>query len=130
MEDELKTIVSTTKAPKAVGPYSQAINCGDFLFVSGQLPIDPEYGEMIKDSFAKQAEQSMKNIVAILEECDMTVDNLIKTNIYLTDIDRFGEVNEVYGSFFKDYFPARACVQVSKLPKGALVEIEAIAFKG
>jgi 2-iminobutanoate/2-iminopropanoate deaminase len=130
MKDKLKTIVSTTKAPKAFGPYSQAINCGDFLFISGQLPIDPEHGEMIKDSFAKQAEQSMKNIVAILEECDMTVDNLIKTNIYLTDISKFGEVNEVYGSFFKNNFPARSCVQVSKLPKSALVEIEAIAFKG
>lgn len=125
----LKTI-STINAPKAVGPYSQAINCGEFLFISGQMPIDPKSGEEVKKNYAKQAEQSMKNVVAILEESSMTVDNLVKTTIYLTDMSKFGEVNEVYKSFFGESYPARSCVEVSALPKGVLVEIEAIAFKG
>lgn len=129
MEKKLKSI-STINAPKAVGPYSQAIKCGNFLFISGQLPIDSNSGKMSESSYKDQAAQSMKNIVAILEECDMTVDDLVKTTIYLTDMAKFGEVNEVYESFFGDNYPARSCVQISKLPKGALVEIEAIGFKG
>ena len=129
MEKDIK-VISTDNAPKAVGPYSQAINCGKFLFISGQMPIDPQNNEMVESSFRIQAGQSMKNVVAILKENNMTVDNLVKTNIYLTDMEKFSEVNDVYKSFFGEYYPARACVEVSKLPKGALVEIEAIAFKG
>ncbi|MCB5559185.1 RidA family protein [Anaerosalibacter bizertensis] len=129
MEKDIK-VISTDNAPKAVGPYSQAINCGGFLFISGQMPIDPQNNEMVESLFRIQAEQSMKNVLAILKENNMTVDNLVKTNIYLTDMEKFTEVNDVYKSFFGEYYPARACVEVSKLPKGALVEIEAIAFKG
>lgn len=126
---KIKTI-STTHAPKAVGPYVQATKCENFIFVSGQLPINAEDDEMIRGSYSKQAEQSMKNIEAILKESGMGFDDLVKTTIYITNMDKFSEVNEVYKGFFKnDYYPARACVEVSKLPKEALVEIEAIGFK-
>lgn len=126
---KIKTI-STIHAPKAVGPYVQATKCGNFIFVSGQLPINVEDGEMVRGSYSKQAEQSMKNIAAILKESSMDFNDLVKTTIYITNMDKFSEVNDVYKSFFKnDYYPARACVEVNKLPKEALVEIEAIGFK-
>lgn len=128
--DGQSEFISTLNAPRAVGPYSQAVVCGNFIFISGQLPINPKSGEMVKNSYREQAIQSMKNIVGILEECNMTLDNLVKTTIYLTDMEQFGDVNEAYENFFGSNYPARSCVQVSKLPKGALVEIEAVGFKG
>ena len=120
-------MVNTNNAPKAIGPYSQAVRTGDLLYVSGQIPVNPATGEVVENCFKKQTEQSMKNILAILNEEGLDFTNVVKTNIYITDMGKFADVNEVYSTFFTDYFPARACVQVSALPKNVLVEIEAIA---
>lgn len=125
----MNNIISTSKAPKAVGAYSQAIELGGFLFTSGQIPINPENNEMVQKTFAEQTKQSMNNILGILDSVKMTVDNIIKTTIYITDMTKFSEVNAVYESYFNNYFPARSCVEVSSLPKEALVEIEVIAHK-
>ena len=121
--------VHTDKAPQAVGPYSQAVKAGNFLFISGQLPLDPASGELIKGDAGEQARQCMNNIMAILEAAEMNADNLVKVNIYLTDLNDFNLVNEIYASFYKDQYPARACIEVSRLPKDANVEIEAIGCK-
>lgn len=120
-------MINTTNAPKAIGPYSQAVRTGDLLYISGQIPVNPATGEVVENCFKKQTEQSMKNIQAILAEAGLTFKDVVKTNLFITDMGKFGDVNEVYSTFFTDYFPARACVQVSALPKGVLVEIEAVA---
>lgn len=120
-------MINTDKAPKAIGPYSQAVKYENFLFISGQIAIDPQTQEFINGSVEEQTKRVMENIKAILEEADMTFDNVVKTTIYLKDINDFQKVNEVYGSYFKEHKPARATVEVSNLPKGALVEIEVIA---
>lgn len=128
MESQLIKI-STTNAPEAVGPYSQAIGSGNFIFTSGQIPFDPKTNQLVGDSISEQTEQCMKNLIAILAEARLTVDNLVKTNIFVTDISKFDEVNKVYQSFFTKHYPARSCVEVKGLPKGVLVEVEAIAVK-
>jgi len=115
-------MINTNNAPKAIGPYSQAVRTGDLLYISGQIPVNPATGEVVENCFKKQTEQSMKNILAILNEAGLNF-----TNVVITDMGKFSEVNEVYSTFFTDYFPARACVQVSALPKNVLVEIEAVA---
>lgn len=123
-----KEVINTDLAPKAIGPYSQGIIVKDFIFVSGQLPIDVKSGDMpinIKD----QALKSLENIKAILEASGSDMDKIVKTTVLLTDLNDFGIVNEVYGSFFKGEYPARACYEVKALPKGAKIEIEAIAYK-
>lgn len=120
-------MINTNNAPKAIGPYSQAVRTGDLLYISGQIPVNPATGEVVEDCFKKQTEQSMKNILAILNEAGLDFTNVVKTNLFITDMGKFSEVNEVYSTFFTDYFPARACVQVSALPKNVLVEIEAVA---
>ncbi len=120
-------MINTNNAPKAIGPYSQAIRTGDLLYISGQIPVNPATGEVVENCFKKQTEQSMKNILAILNEAGLNFTNVVKTNLFITDMGKFSEVNEVYSTFFTDYFPARACVQVSALPKNVLVEIEAVA---
>ena len=120
-------MVNTNNAPKAIGPYSQAVRTGDLLYISGQIPVNPATGEVVENCFKKQTEQSMKNILAILNEEGLNFTDVVKTNIYITDMGKFADVNEVYSTFFTDYFPARACVQVSALPKNVLVEIEAVA---
>lgn len=120
-------MINTNNAPKAIGPYSQAVRTGDLLYISGQIPVNPATGEVVEDCFKKQTEQSMKNILAILNEAGLDFNNVVKTNLFITDMGKFSEVNEVYSTFFTDYFPARACVQVSALPKNVLVEIEAVA---
>lgn len=120
-------IVSTKKAPKAIGPYSQAIKSRNMFFISGQLPIDPVTNEAVKQSYSLQTKRCMENIIAILEEYELSINNLVKTTIYINDLKYFTEVNETYASFFDEYFPSRACVEVNRLPKDALVEIEAIA---
>ena len=120
-------MVNTNNAPKAIGPYSQAVRTGDLLYISGQIPVNPATGEVVENCFKKQTEQSMKNILAILNEEGLNFTDVVKTNIYITDMCKFADVNEVYSTFFTDYFPARACVQVSALPKNVLVEIEAVA---
>ncbi len=126
---ELK-YVNTRNAPEAIGPYSQAVKAGSMLFVSGQIPLDPATGELVTGDAGKQAMQCMKNVVSILEEAGLSVDNLVRVGIYLTSMDDFGPVNDVYASFFNGKYPARACVEVSGLPKGANVEIEAVALVG
>ena len=124
-----KEIINTKKAPAAIGPYSQAVRVGDLVFTSGQIPIDPSTGEFVSGDIKAQAEQSLKNIQAILNEANMDFSNVIKVNVFLKDMNDFAKVNEVYASYFKEPYPARSCVQVAKLPKDAAVEIEVIAQK-
>lgn len=121
-----KTIIATTEAPGAIGPYSQAVQLGDFLFCSGQLGLDPASGNLANGVQA-QAEQAMKNVQAVLKAAGMNLDCIVKTTIFLTTMDNFPAVNEVYGSYFKGDKPARSTVAVAGLPKGGLVEIEVIA---
>jgi 2-iminobutanoate/2-iminopropanoate deaminase len=123
-------VISTTKAPGAVGPYSQAIKAGDFLFASGQIPINPEKGKIVGGGVAAQAEQCMKNVGAILEEAGLSYDNVVKTTVYLTNMNFFGAVNTVYAQYFKKNLPARSCVEISKLPKDVFIEVEVIAYCG
>jgi len=122
------TIIESNKAPAAIGPYSQAIDTGSMVFVSGQLPIDPKTGEMPSDA-ASQARQSMENLKAILEAAGTSLERAVKATIFLQNLEHFSAVNEVYAGFFPGKYPARSCVQVARLPKDALVEIEIIALK-
>jgi len=128
-----RRIVSTDKAPKAIGPYSQAVNAGGMLFVSGQIPLDPATGGLVEGGIKEQTERVLENIKAIVEAGGGTMENVVKTTVYLTDLSLFAEMNEVYASFFsqnrpaRGATPARATVQVAALPKNALVEIDAIA---
>ena len=119
--------VHTDNAPAAVGPYSQGVKTDKMMFVSGQMPVVPATGEVLEGDAGEKARQCMKNVLAILEEAGLKAENIIKTTIFLTDMNDFGTVNEVYASFFGDNYPARSCVEVSRLPKGVDVEIEAIA---
>ncbi len=120
-------IIQTEKAPKAIGPYSQAVKYENLLFISGQIAIDPETQEFIGGDAGKQTERIMENIKAVLEEAGLNFNHVIKATIYLKNIQDFEAVNEVYGRYFTEHKPARATVEVSNLPKGALVEIEVIA---
>jgi len=122
-----KKIIATSKAPAAIGPYSQAIRIGDFLYTSGQISLDPETMEMITGDIEVETEKVLKNIEAILKADGLGLNNIIKTTVYLTDLSEFARMNQVYEKFFADTKPARACVQVAALPKGAKVEIDAIA---
>ena len=124
---DMKEIVSTKDAPQAIGPYSQAIKAGNFVFVSGQIPLIPATGEMVKGGIEEQTEQVLKNLSAILKAAGTTMEAAVKTTVYITNIGDFAKVNEVYGKFFTKDCPARVCVEVSNLPKGALVEIDVIA---
>ena len=127
----MKTRIHTDKAPAAIGPYSQAVLAGDFLYVSGQLPIDPATGAFAGDTAAEQAAQSIRNLAAILEEAGMSLNDVVKTTVLLADIADFAAVNEVYAKFFTgEILPARAAFAVRDLPKGAKVEIELVAYKG
>lgn len=125
----MKKIINTTKAPAPIGPYSQAVLSNNLLFVSGQVPINAASGELIMTDIKAQTKQVMENIKAILAEADMSFDSIIKTSIFLTDMNDFTAVNEVYGSYFSKDFPARETVQVSRLPKDVDVEISLIAAK-
>lgn len=120
-------IIQTKKAPAAVGAYSQGIVTNGFVYSSGQLPLVPETGELISDDIKKATKQSLENVKAIIEEGGSSVEKIVKVNIFLDDVNDFAEVNEVYAEFFGDHKPARSCVEVGKLPKGGLLEIEAIA---
>ena len=122
----MKTQVNSAKAPAAIGPYSHAIKCGNLLFVSGQLPIDPATGEMPAD-IKGQTRQSLANVKSILAEAGYTMDNVLKTTVFLADMSLFGDMNEVYAEAFSAPFPARSAVAVKQLPKSALVEIEVVA---
>ena len=122
-----KKVIATTNAPGAIGPYSQAWAVGDFVFASGQIPVNPATGE-IPAGIAAQTEQSCKNVAAIMEAADVTMDNVVKTTCFLADIADFTAFNEVYAKYFTSK-PARSCVAVKDLPKGVLCEVEAIAVK-
>lgn len=121
--------ISTDKAPAAIGPYSQAIVAGDFLYASGQIPINPATGNVEAEGIAAQAEQSMKNVGAVLEAAGVTYDDVVKTTCFLAEIADFAAFNEVYAKYFTKN-PARSCVAVKDLPKGVLCEVEVIAFMG
>ena len=122
-----RKIIQTDKAPAAVGPYNQAVVWNDTVYVSGQLPLDPETKKFASDSVEEQTRQSMENLKAILEEAGSSVDKLVKVSIFLADIEDFKKVNEIYGSFFSADYPARCAYEVSNLPLGAKVEIDGTA---
>lgn len=119
--------VQTDGAPQAVGPYSQAVVAGEWVYVSGQIPLDPATGEMVEGDIEAQAERALQNVRAVLEAAGSSLHDVVKATVFLTDMGEFGRVNEVYARFFGDSLPARACVEVSRLPKDARVEIEAVA---
>ncbi|MBL6818341.1 MAG: RidA family protein [SAR86 cluster bacterium] len=121
-----KKIIFTESAPKAIGPYSQAVNAGSFTFVSGQVAIHPETGDLMNQSIEQQAEQVIKNLTAICDEANASLDNIVKLTIYITDMNDFSVVNEVMQRHFKEPYPARATVEVSALPLGVNVEMDAI----
>ena len=125
----MKKIISTSAAPAAIGPYSQAIEANGMLFISGQLPVDPATGEFVLGGITEQTTQSFKNLQAILAEAGMTTANIVKTTVFLADMSLFAEMNAVYASQFEGDFPARSAFAVRTLPKDALVEIEAIAVR-
>lgn len=123
-----KQIINTIKAPAALGPYSQAVKVGNVLYTSGQLAINAATGDFINDDIKKATVQSLENVKAILEEAGTSMDKVVKTLVFLKDMNDFAEMNEVYSQYFSTNPPARSCVQVAKLPKDALVEIEVIAI--
>jgi 2-iminobutanoate/2-iminopropanoate deaminase len=123
----MHTPISTKDAPAAIGPYSQAVRAGDLLFLSGQIPLDPTTGQLVAGDIQRQTERVMKNLAAVLAAAGATMDNVVRTTIYLVDLTNFADVNAEYAKHFTKTAPARATVEVSKLPKGAQVEIEAIA---
>ena len=122
----MKTI-STNMAPAAIGPYSQAIEVGNLVFTSGQLPIDPATGAFPEGGIKEQARQSLLNIQAILKEVGLTMNNVVKTTVFMADMSDFADMNEVYAEFFSEPYPARSAVAVKTLPKGAMLEIEVVA---
>lgn len=124
-----KEIVSTTKAPAAIGPYSQAIKMGNFIFTSGQIPYDPETNELVGKDIESQARQVLKNVSAVLEAAGVTLDNVVKTTVFMKNMDDFNTVNEIYGEFFTENPPARSAVEAARLPKDVLIEIEVIAVE-
>jgi 2-iminobutanoate/2-iminopropanoate deaminase len=124
----MREAVSTDSAPRAIGPYSQAIRAGDLLFVSGQIPLDPVTGEMVGPDIAAQTQQVIRNLGAVLEAAGASFDAVVRTTIFLTDLGDFSSVNEIYGTCFTPPAPARATVQVARLPRDARIEIDAIAY--
>ena len=125
----MKKVINTLKAPSPIGPYNQAILSGDTLYVSGQIALNAESGELILDSIPLETQQVMENLKAVLEAADMTFNNVVKSTIFISNMDDFTQINEVYGSYFSEDAPARETVQVAKLPKGVNVEISMIAVK-
>lgn len=125
----MKTIISTPKAPAAIGPYSQATVVGDMIYTSGMIPIIPETGELETGDIKAQARQAIKNLVTLLEEAGSNASSVVKTTVFIKDMNDFASINEVYAEFFTDNYPARSCVEVARLPKDVLIEIEAVALK-
>jgi len=125
----MKKIINTDKAPKAIGPYSQAVEANGILFISGQVPIDPATGKLVEGGIKEQTEQVMKNIGAILEAAGLNYSNVLKSTCLLSDMDNFASMNEVYGRYYTTDMPARAAYGVVRLPLGALIEIETIAAR-
>lgn len=124
----MKTVISTTNAPAAIGPYSQAIEANGFVFASGQIPVNPATGE-VPEGVAAQAEQVMTNMENLLAAAGTSMENVVKTCVFIQNMDDFGTINEIYAKHFPTPCPARSCVEVAKLPKGVLLEMEAIAVK-
>ena len=120
-------VISTKKAPAAIGPYSQAIQIGSLIYTSGQIPIDPATGNFVEGGIKEQTRQSLTNVQAILEEAGLTMANVVKTTVFMADMNDFADMNSVYAEFFTEPYPARSAVAVKTLPKGALVEIEVVA---
>ena len=123
-----KEIISTENAPQAIGPYSQAVKAGNLMFVSGQIPLNPKTGDLVSDSIEEQAKQVLKNVQGICEAAGYSLDDIVKISIFLTDLSNFGIVNDVMKEYFSEPYPARATVEVSALPLGVNVEIEAIVL--
>ncbi len=126
----MKQIIKTKGAPQAIGPYSQAVLVGGFVFASGQIPLDPQTGEFVAGGVAEQTEQVLRNLSAVLEAAGTGLDRVVKTTVFLADMNDFALMNEVYGRYFNEDAPARATVQAARLPRDARVEIEAIAEAG
>lgn len=124
----MKKVISTDKAPAAIGPYSQAIEVNGMVYTSGVIPVDPATGN-IAGGVEAQAEQAFKNLCNLVEESGSKVENIIKTTVFIKEMNDFGTINEIYKKYFKEPFPARSCVEVARLPKDVLLEVEAIAFK-
>ncbi len=123
-----KVVIHTDKAPKAIGPYSQGIRAGGLLFLSGQIPLDPVSGELVKGDIREQTRRVLENLKALLESQSLGMEDVVKVTVFLKDMDRFGQVNEVYGTYFPSSPPARSTVEVARLPRDAEIEIEAIAI--
>jgi 2-iminobutanoate/2-iminopropanoate deaminase len=126
----VKQIVKTKQAPQAIGPYSQAVRAGGFVFASGQIPLDPETGEFVAGGVAEQTEQVLRNLSAVLKAAGTSLERVVKTTVFLADMNDFVAMNEVYGRYFKEDAPARATVEAARLPRDARVEIEAVAETG
>jgi 2-iminobutanoate/2-iminopropanoate deaminase len=124
----MKEIISTENAPSAIGPYSQAVKAGNMVFVSGQIPINPQTGEFVSSDVAEQTEQVLKNLSAVLEAAGSSLNNVVKTTVFLADMNDFAAMNEIYANYFSENKPARATVQAARLPRDARVEIEAIGL--
>jgi 2-iminobutanoate/2-iminopropanoate deaminase len=126
----MRTAVATDRAPRAIGPYSQAVRAGDFLFLSGQIPLDPETGQVVTGDISAQTRRVMDNLQAVLAAAGVSLDAVVRTTIYLADLGDFAAVNEIYGSYFASPAPARSPGQVARLPRDARIEIDAIAHVG
>ena len=128
-DNNMKKIISTPKAPAAIGPYSQAIEFNNMIFTSGVIPIDPATNTLVEGDITVQAKQAIGNLAALLVEAGSSTDNVIKTTVFIKDMNDFAKVNEIYAQYFSKDCPARSCVEVARLPKDVLIEIEAIAYK-
>ncbi|PMQ02494.1 MAG: reactive intermediate/imine deaminase [Dictyoglomus sp. NZ13-RE01] len=124
----MKEVIFTDNAPKAIGPYSQAIKVGNFVFISGQIPIDPKTGNLVEGDIKEQTKRVIENIKAIIESIGGSLENIVKTTVFLKSLEEFSQMNEVYAEYFKDKPPARSTVEVSRLPKDVRIEIEATAI--
>ena len=125
----MANVISTDKAPAAIGPYSQAIEVNGMIYTSGMIPIDPSTGELVTGSVEAQAEQAIPNLEALLAASGSSIEKAVKTVVFISNMDDFGKINEVYAKHFKEPYPARSCVQVARLPKDVAIEIEAVAVK-
>ena len=125
----MKKVISTSKAPAAIGPYSQAIQVGNLVYTSGQIPVNPATGLFVEGSIKEQTRQSLLNVKAVLEEAGLTMSDVVKSTVFMADMNDFADMNAVYAEFFTEPYPARSAVAVKTLPKGALVEIEVVAWK-
>lgn len=125
----MENVISTDKAPAAIGPYSQAIEVNGMIYTSGMIPIDPSTGELVTGSVEAQAEQAISNLEALLAASGSSIEKAVKTVVFISNMDDFGKINEVYAKHFKEPYPARSCVQVARLPKDVAIEIEAVAVK-